>query len=204
MDAKFASMGLPIKAKGGCFIHVDAGVPDGCGSHGRRTTGLAEQSNNGNIVGRARMRDGGTATEVASCTTSTCSFSYRKKLEGWNTSLSQRIIYALFPLSQLLTIAAISYWAVGSSCPAWIPVLIIILALACIPVDVLLFRNLKRVRDKARSELRMKTLTDQLETQRQYNLKMQQDMERIKAIHRTADRRISKSVKAAGRKREPA
>ena len=24
MDAKFASMGLPIKAKGGCFIHVDA------------------------------------------------------------------------------------------------------------------------------------------------------------------------------------
>ena len=24
VDAKFASMGLPIKAKGGCFIHVDA------------------------------------------------------------------------------------------------------------------------------------------------------------------------------------
>lgn len=149
------------------------------------------------------MRDGGTATEVASCTTSTCSFSYRKKLEGWNTSLSQRIIYALFPLSQLLTIAAISYWAVGSSCPAWIPVLIIILALACIPVDVLLFRNLKRVRDKARSELRMKTLTDQLETQRQYNLKMQQDMERIKAIHRTADREFQKASRLLEEKESP-
>lgn len=24
VDAKFAAMGLPIKAKGGCFIHVDA------------------------------------------------------------------------------------------------------------------------------------------------------------------------------------
>lgn len=149
------------------------------------------------------MRDGGTVTEIASCTTSTCSFSYRKELKGWNTSLPQRVIYALFPLSQLLTIAAISYWAVGSSCPAWIPVLIIILALACIPVDVLLFRNLKRVRDKARSELRMKTLANQLEAQRQYNLKMQQDMERIKAIHRTADREFQKASRLLEEKEGP-
>lgn len=149
------------------------------------------------------MQDGGTTTEVAFCATSTCSFSCYKELGKRSSSLPQRIIYALFPLSQLLAIVTISYWAAGSSCPAWIPMLIIVLALACIPVDVLLFRNLKRVQDKARSELRMKTLADQLEAQRQYNLKMQQDMERIETIHRTANHEFQKASKLLEEKGGP-
>lgn len=149
------------------------------------------------------MRNGGTATEVASCTTSACSFSCRKEPGGRSSSLSQRIIYALFPLSQLLTIVAISYWAANSSCPAWIPVLIIILTLVCFPIDVLLFRNLKSVQDKASSELRMETLASQLEAQRRYNSKMRQDMERIKAIHRTADREFQEASRLLEEKEDP-
>ena len=68
---------------------------------------------------------------------------------------------------------------------------------------MLLFRNLKSVQDKASSELRMETLASQLEAQRRYNSKMQQDMKRIKTIHRTADREFQEASRLLKEKEGP-
>lgn len=96
--------------------------------------------------------------------------------------LSQRIAYALFPLSQFLIIGILLYWVISLDYPEATMLHVAIAAVVCCIVDVALFAKLGQIQDEELSVLRVKLLAEQLNVQKKYNARLEEDYEKLEGI----------------------
>lgn len=105
----------------------------------------------------------------------------------------RRAAYAMFPGSQLLTAAVLFAWIIALDLSASMTILATVVVLACCPIDALLFRKLRQAQDKEFSEARVEMLAEQLEIQKRYNAKLEEDAKNIERVRINAQRELERA-----------
>lgn len=105
----------------------------------------------------------------------------------------QRVAYALFPASQLLAAIVLYHWIIVLELSEGMTALVTIVVLACCPIDIVLFRNLRQAQEREFSEARLRMLTEQLEVQEQYHARLEEDMGNIDRIRANAEREFQRA-----------
>ncbi len=105
----------------------------------------------------------------------------------------QRAAHALFPASQLLAAIVLYYWIIALELSDGMAALVTVVVLACCPIDIVLFKNLKQAQEREFSEARLHMLTVQLEVQEQYHARLEEDMNNIDRIRANAEREFQRA-----------
>lgn len=100
----------------------------------------------------------------------------------------QRLMFVLFPLSQLACAVTALVWIVQLGMPQGFLWLVIGLMAACIPADWLLFREMRQAQDADVAQRKVQMLQEQERIQQQYRQQLGRDRQEIRALRaRVAD-----------------
>lgn len=94
----------------------------------------------------------------------------------------RRLVNLLFPLSQLLIIAFLIYYAVSYELPSWVLVLTVVIGVLCGPIDLVLFKALGEAEKRELSEERVRLLEEQLQAQEAYGERLKADLGEVRRI----------------------
>lgn len=135
---------------------------------------------------------------VVACTTLVATSMLVQREMGL-TGVLQRLAYAMFPASQLLTAVVLFMWIIQLGLSNKLLVLVCIAAIACCPVDIALFRKLKQAQDRKFAEIRVNLLSEQLRMQELYNAKLKNEMTNICRIRIDAEQEFAKAAELVAR-----
>lgn len=103
-----------------------------------------------------------------------------RRLRGVATS--RILVSMLFPLSQILIIAFLSFYAIFFDLPTWLFVLSMVLGVACGPVDLALFKALREAEERDLAQERVRLLEEQLRAQEDYLRRLSEDIGEARRI----------------------
>lgn len=106
----------------------------------------------------------------------------------------RRLSYALFPLSQLVTVMVLFAWVITLGLPDWMLLLALGVTVACCPIDIILFKRLQLAQDREFAEARVRMLADQLEVQTRYNAQLEEDAAKIEQVRTDAKQQFKRAV----------
>ena len=101
-----------------------------------------------------------------------------------NHSILHRISFLLYPASQLVMVAVSAIWIVRLQLPEVYLWIVGLLALACIPVDFQLFREVRKTQEADILRERVRMLEEQERVQVAYRERIAADMEDIMKLRR--------------------
>lgn len=117
-----------------------------------------------------------------------------------NHLILQRISFLLYPASQLVMVAVSAVWIVRLQLPEVYLWIVGLLALACIPVDFQLFREVRKTQEADILRERVRMLEEQERVQVAYRERIAADMEDIMKLRREVAEEMDEAVR---RLREP-
>ncbi len=110
-------------------------------------------------------------------------------------SLLRRVAFILYPMSQLALVATSIVWIVNLQLPTGRLWVVALLAVACIPVDYQLFREVRKTQEADIVRERVRMLKEQERVQAAYRERIAADMESILELRR----RVADEVDQAAR-----
>lgn len=121
---------------------------------------------------------------------------FSRHIQGW-----RRIVNAMFPLSQIVTIGIIYYVVIVYEAPNFAMIIMTIGGLICIPVDFILIRTLARAKDADLARLQVAMLEEQVAYQQEARLRIQSDLDSAQAIRKRACDELERAQEALNRRR---
>lgn len=112
-----------------------------------------------------------------------------------NHSILQRISFLLYPASQLVMVAVSAVWIVRLQLPEVYLWIVGLLALACIPVDFQLFREVRKTQEADILRERVRMLEEQERVQVAYRERIAADMEDIMKLRREVAEEMDEAVR---------
>ena len=110
-------------------------------------------------------------------------------------SILHRISFLLYPASQLVMVAVSAVWIVRLQLPEVYLRVVGLLALACIPVDFQLFREVRKTQEADILRERVRMLEEQERVQVAYREQIAADMEDIMKLRREVAEEIDEAVR---------
>lgn len=110
-------------------------------------------------------------------------------------SILHRISFLLYPASQLVMVAVSAVWIVRLQLPEVYLRVVGLLALACIPVDFQLFREVRKTQEADILRERVRMLEEQERVQVAYREQIAADMEDIMKLRREVAEEMDKAVR---------
>lgn len=90
------------------------------------------------------------------------------------------------------------FFAVAYGIPTPMILFVVLVILACVPVDIVLLKKMEQARNYRVSEFEALLLTEQMERQAQYNLKLKKDMAKIGRIRDEAAKELKRVSELPG------
>lgn len=115
----------------------------------------------------------------------------------------RRVSSLLYPVSQLVMVAVSAVWIVRLQLPEVYLWVVGLLALACIPVDIQLFREVRKTQEADILRERVRMLEEQERVQLAYREQIAADMEDIMALRREVAQEVDEAIERL-REREEA
>lgn len=112
-----------------------------------------------------------------------------------NHSILHRISFLLYPASQLVMVAVSAVWIVRLQLPEVYLWVVGLLALACIPVDFQLFREVRKTQEADILRERVRMLEEQERVQVAYRERIAADMEDIMKLRREVAEEMDEAVR---------
>ena len=112
-----------------------------------------------------------------------------------NHSILHRISFLLYPASQLVMVAVSAVWIVRLQLPEVYLWIVGLLALACIPVDFQLFREVRKTQEADILRERVRMLEEQERVQVAYRERIAADMEDIMKLRREVAEEMDEAVR---------
>ena len=112
-----------------------------------------------------------------------------------NHSILHRISFLLYPASQLVMVAVSAVWIVRLQLPEVYLWVVGLLALACIPVDFQLFREVRKTQEADILRERVRMLEEQERVQVVYRERIAADMEDIMKLRREVAEEMDEAVR---------
>ena len=112
-----------------------------------------------------------------------------------NHSIIQRLSFLLYPASQLVMVAVSAVWIVRLQLPEVYLRVVGLLALACIPVDFQLFREVRKTQEADILRERVRMLEEQERVQVAYREQIAADMEDIMKLRREVAEEMDEAVR---------
>ncbi len=112
-----------------------------------------------------------------------------------NHSIFHRISFLLYPASQLVMVAVSAIWIVRLQLPEVYLWIVGLLALACIPVDFQLFREVRKTQEADILRERVSMLEEQERVQVAYRERIAADMEDIMKLRREVAEEMDEAVR---------
>lgn len=112
-----------------------------------------------------------------------------------NHSILHRISFLLYPASQLVMVAVSAVWIVRLQLPEAYLWVVGLLALACIPVDFQLFREVRKTQEADILRERVRMLEEQERVQVAYRERIAADMEDIMKLRREVAEEMDEAVR---------
>lgn len=112
-----------------------------------------------------------------------------------NHSIIQRLSFLLYPASQLVMVAVSAVWIVRLQLPEVYLWIVGLLALACIPVDFQLFREVRKTQEADILRERVRMLEEQERVQVAYRERIAADMEDIMKLRREVAQEMDEAVR---------
>ena len=112
-----------------------------------------------------------------------------------NHSILHRISFLLYPASQLVMVAVSAIWIVRLQLPEVYLWVVGLLALACIPVDFQLFREVRKTQEADILRERVRMLEEQERVQVAYRERIAADMEDIMKLRREVAEEMDEAVR---------
>lgn len=112
-----------------------------------------------------------------------------------NHSIIQRLSFLLYPASQLVMVAVSAVWIVRLQLPEVYLWIVGLLALACIPVDFQLFREVRKTQEADILRERVHMLEEQERVQVAYRERIAADMEDIMKLRREVAEEMDEAVR---------
>lgn len=112
-----------------------------------------------------------------------------------NHSILHRISFLLYPASQLVMVAVSAIWIVRLQLPEVYLWIVGLLALACIPVDFQLFREMRKTQEADILRERVRMLEEQERVQVAYRERIAADMEDIMKLRREVAEEMDEAVR---------
>lgn len=112
-----------------------------------------------------------------------------------NHSILHRISFLLYPASQLVMVAVSAVWIVRLQLPGVYLWIVGLLALACIPVDFQLFREVRKTQEADILRERVRMLEEQERVQVAYRERIAADMEDIMKLRREVAEEMDEAVR---------
>lgn len=112
-----------------------------------------------------------------------------------NHSILHRISFLLYPASQLVMVAVSAIWIVRLQLPEVYLWIVGLLALACIPVDFQLFREVRKTQEADILRERVRMLEEQERVQVAYRERIAADMEGIMKLRREVAEEMDEAVR---------
>lgn len=112
-----------------------------------------------------------------------------------NHSIIQRLSFLLYPASQLVMVAVSAVWIVRLQLPEVYLWIVGLLALACIPVDFQLFREVRKTQEADILRERVRMLEEQERVQVAYRERIAADMEDIMKLRREVAEEMDEAVR---------
>ena len=112
-----------------------------------------------------------------------------------NHSIIQRLSFLLYPASQLVMVAVSAVWIVRLQLPEVYLWVVGLLALACIPVDFQLFREVRKTQEADILRERVRMLEEQERVQVAYRERIAADMEDIMKLRREVAEEMDEAVR---------
>ena len=112
-----------------------------------------------------------------------------------NHSILHRISFLLYPASQLVMVAMSAIWIVRLQLPEVYLWIVGLLALACIPVDFQLFREVRKTQEADILRERVRMLEEQERVQVAYRERIAADMEDIMKLRREVAEEMDEAVR---------
>lgn len=112
-----------------------------------------------------------------------------------NHSILRRISFLLYPASQLVMVAVSAVWIVRLQLPEAYLWVVGLLALACIPVDFQLFREVRKTQEADILRERVRMLEEQERVQVAYRERIAADMEDIMKLRREVAEEMDEAVR---------
>ena len=112
-----------------------------------------------------------------------------------NHSIIQRLSFLLYPASQLVMVAVSAVWIVRLQLPEVYLWIVGLLALACIPVDFQLFREVRKTQEADILRERVRMLEEQERVQVVYRERIAADMEDIMKLRREVAEEMDEAVR---------
>lgn len=116
----------------------------------------------------------------------------------------QRLVFALFPLSQLACAVTALVWIVQLGMPQGFLWLVVGLMVACIPADWLLFREIRNAQDADVAQRKVQMLQEQERIQQQYRQRLACDRQEIRALRARVADELGKAAEALEQCEAPA
>lgn len=110
-------------------------------------------------------------------------------------SILQRLSFLLYPASQLVMVAVSAVWIVRLQLPEVYLWVVGLLALACIPVDFQLFREVRKTQEADILRERVRMLEEQERVQVAYREQIAADMEDIMKLRREVAEEMDEAVR---------
>lgn len=110
-------------------------------------------------------------------------------------SILHRISFLLYPASQLVMVAVSAVWIVRLQLPEVYLWVVGLLALACIPVDFQLFREVRKTQEADILRERVRMLEEQERVQVAYREQIAADMEDIMKLRREVAEEMDEAVR---------
>lgn len=110
-------------------------------------------------------------------------------------SILQRLSFLLYPASQLVMVAVSAVWIVRLQLPEVYLWVVGLLALACIPVDFQLFREVRKTQEADILRERVRMLEEQERVQVVYRERIAADMEDIMKLRREVAEEMDEAVR---------
>lgn len=117
-------------------------------------------------------------------------------------SILHRISFLLYPASQLVMVAVSAVWIVRLQLPEVYLRVVGLLALACIPVDFQLFREVRKTQEADILRERVRMLEEQERVQVAYREQIAADMEDIMKLRREVAEEMDEAVRRLGEQEE--
>lgn len=112
-----------------------------------------------------------------------------------NHSIIQRLSFLLYPASQLVMVVVSAVWIVRLQLPEVYLWVVGLLALACIPVDFQLFREVRKTQEADILRERVRMLEEQERVQVAYREQIAADMEDIMKLRREVAEEMDEAVR---------
>lgn len=116
----------------------------------------------------------------------------------------QRLVFALFPLSQLACAVTALIWIVQLGMPQGFLWLVVGLMVACVPADWLLFREIRNAQDADVAQRKVEMLQEQERIQQQYRQQLARDRQEIRALRARVADELGKAAEALEQCEAPA